>query len=317
MNYEQKFALAESSGEEGSFVRIDETHPVGIFLGIESGCRTVMIICLKRPSEPPSMAAIGIDIRPRQNGEWALVLRLIRPDLKALFTHLVEDLDSATRRKPEDPGEVVLSRLSRWQRLLSRGVIGLLEDRELRGLSAELDFLLGEAFCVVGARAALAAWVGPYDAPKDFAFKHAEVEVKAVHKQSREVQVSSLEQLTDSGLPLYLWTRVVELGDAAPGDNRSFTSLIDRVRAAVSNDSVAAESLEECLRMAGYEDRSEYSTRSVTFGATSCFRVSGQFPRIQRPDVVAAVRACRYDLAVADLEQFRVGTWREAPLDAR
>lgn len=315
MNYDEQFARAEATGEEGVFTRIDETHPVGIFLGLEGGQRAVLVVCSERPPEAPSLASIRVDVRPRQNGEWALVLRLARPDLKGLFVRLVEDLASATRDKPGDPGAVVISRLARWQRLLSRGAPGVLEDHELQGLAAELDFLLGEAIGAVGPRAAMAAWVGPYDAPKDFVFENVEVEVKAVHRQQRVISISSLEQLTDAGLPIYLWSRVVDLGTAVPGATNSFAAFVRRVREAVAHDAVAAEALDDRLRTIGYQDRPEYLARAVLFGSSGCFRVAGEFPRLQRSRVPAAVVACSYDIATTDLEPFRVGSWREGPAD--
>lgn len=317
MNYEEKFARAEATGEEGVFTRIDETHPIDIFLGLEGGQRAVLVVCSQRPPDAPSLASIRVEVRPRQDGEWALVLRLTRPDLKALFVRLVEDLAGATRQRPGDAGGVVVSRLARWQRLLSRGAPGMLEDHELRGLAAELDFLVGEAIGAVGPRAALAAWVGPSDAPKDFVFENVEVEVKAVHRQQRMITISSLEQLTDAGLPIYLWTRVVDLGVALQGAPNSFAAFVGRVRDAVARDTVAAEALEDRLLTIGYHDRPEYLGRAVVFGSTSCFRVSGAFPRLQRSAVPAAVMACSYELATSDLEPFRAISWRGAPADVR
>jgi hypothetical protein len=313
VNYEEKFARAEATGEEGVFTRIDETHPVGIFLGLEGGQRAVLVVCSQRPPEAPSLNSIRVEVRPRQNGEWALVLRLTRSDLKTLFVRLVEDLAGATRQRLGDPGGVVMARLARWQRLLSRGVPEVLEDHELRGLAAELDFLLGEAIGAVGPRAALAAWVGPYDAPKDFVFENVEVEVKAVHRQQRVICISSLEQLSNAGLPIYLWSRVVDLGVAVEGAPNSFAAFVGRVREAVAHDSVAAEALEDRLLTIGYQDRSEYLGRAVVFGSAVCFRVSGAFPRLQRSTVPAAVVACNYEIDTADLEPFRAISWREVP----
>lgn len=313
MSYEDKFARAEASGQEGVFTRIDEAHPVGIYLGLEDGDRAVMLVCPAKPPAPPPLVAIRVDVRARNDGTWALVLKLARRDLKGLFTHLVEDLDGATRQ-PGDPGKAVVERLTRWQRLLSRGTPGVLEDQELRGLAAELDFLLSEAIPVAGARAAVSAWKGPYEAPKDFLFDNVEVEVKAVHRQQRRIRISSLEQLSDSGLPLYLWSRAVDL-DTGSDPDTSMAAFVERARTAVGLDAVAAEGLELGLRSAGYEDRPEYDTRYVRFGPHTCFRVCDGFPRIQRVNVVPGVLDCSYDIDLNDLAAFRVASWKEPAPD--
>lgn len=312
MSFEEKFARAEASGQDSVFERIDETHPVGIFLGLEGRQRAIMVVCSQRPPQPPSLASIAAEIRARPHNEWALVLRLVRPELKGLFTRLVEDLDGATRQRPEDPGEVVVSRLARWQRLLSRGAPNVLDDDELRGLVGELSFLLDEAIAAVGPRAAVAAWRGPYDAPKDFVFEHVEVEVKSVHRQRGRLNISSLEQLSDAGRPLYLWTRVVELTSTAPGEPTAVSALMSRMRAAVSHDADAAEGLEQSLRAAGWEDRPEYETRGVIFGASTCYDVGAGFPRLDRDDVPGAIATCRYEICIDELAPFVTSTWRVA-----
>jgi hypothetical protein len=208
---EELFRRAEQAGVDGSFSRISESHPVDLFLGVEGGRRTIMVVCRTRPPEPPSLGAMMVEARPRQRGEWVLLIRLDRSDFTGLFTRVVEDLVDATRVAPPDPGEVVIGRLARWQRLFSRRPSTLLEEHELRGLAAELSFLVDEAIPKFGPLVAAMAWVGPYAAPKDFSFQTVEVEVKATHRQSRSIRISSLEQLTDAGLPISLWCRVVEV----------------------------------------------------------------------------------------------------------
>ncbi|MCE9635627.1 MAG: PD-(D/E)XK motif protein [Planctomycetes bacterium] len=312
MSFEEKFARAELSGQDGVFERIDETHPVGIFLGLEGNQRAILVVCPKRPPQPPSLASIAVEVRTRQSGEWALVLRLVRPELKGLFTRLVEDLDGATRQRPDDPGDVVIARLARWQRLLSRGTPNVLDDEALCGLLGEIEFLLSEAIPAVGPRAAVAAWRGPYDSPKDFVFNSAEVEVKSVHRQRDRLTVSSLEQLTDAGLPLHLWCHVVELTLTTAGDPSGVPALVSRVRAAVSQDAEASEGLELSLRAAGWEDRIEYETRGVRFGATTCYAVGAGFPRLQRGSVAGAIAGCKYELTIDELRPFKVATWRSA-----
>lgn len=311
MTHEEVFERAERAAKDGAFSRIDETHPVGIFLGIENQCRALMIVCPKHPPDLPSLAAIRVEARQRGTNEWALVLRLERPELNALFLRLVDDLEEATRAFPSDPGEVVVRRLARWQRLLSRKPSEVLDDNALRGLAAELAFLVDEAIPSVGHDTALSAWVGPWDAPKDFALPFAEVEVKGVHRQSREVVISSLEQLTDVGTPVFLWLKPVEMVAASDPHGVSFASIVARARAIVSGHADAAVRLEDALRAAGFEDRSEYADLILRFWPAACLAVRDGFPRIERQDVSAGVVACTYRLALRDLDPFIVSTWRE------
>lgn len=309
MNLEEKFTAAESGGQDGAFVRIDDSNPVDLFVGLEGGQRAVMIRCASRPPDAPVLAAISVDARQRADGGWALVLRLQRAELKPLFTRLVDDLDATLRQGHPEPGAAVVARLVRWQRLFTPGTSGVLADHELRGLCAELAFLINEAIPSIGAPAGVAAWVGPFDAPKDFVFDAVEVEVKAAHAQSRHVRVSSLEQLTDMGRPLYLWVLVVELSQPAPGATGTVAQLVAAARDAAAASSAAAEQMDVALAASGYEDRPEYEAISVHFGPSRLFRVAEKFPRLERPHVPSAISACQYDLDLADLGAFRVARW--------
>ena len=51
MTHEEAFEKAERAGIDGAFTCIDAQHPVGIFLGIESGRRAVMVVCPERPPQ--------------------------------------------------------------------------------------------------------------------------------------------------------------------------------------------------------------------------------------------------------------------------
>ncbi|GHH04656.1 PD-(D/E)XK motif protein [Comamonas sp. JC664] len=312
MTIEEAFRRAEHTGVDGSFSRISESHPVDLFLGVEGGRRAIMVVCRTRPPEPPSLGAMLVEARPRQRGEWALVIRLDRTDLTGLFTHVVEDLVDATCVALPDPGEVVIRRLARWQRLFSRRPSALLEEHEIRGLAAELSFLADEGIPKFGPLAAAMAWVGPYAAPKDFSFQSVEVEVKATHRQRRSIRINSLEQLTDAGLPICIWSRVVEVEQGQSGDpHDTFAALVRRVRAAVAEDAAAAERVDDALRAAGYEDREEYEVTIVRFGPAVSYAVRRDFPRIQRPDVATGIDSCIYEIAVTAITSFLVGSWRE------
>lgn len=317
MSAEEKFAIAEAHRvRNGGFTRIDEVHPVDLFVGVQDGHRAVIVLCPVQPPDIVPFAAIVIESRQRQDGRWALSLILRRTDLKPLFTKLVDDLVMATRHQPDDPGRTVITRILRWQHLLAGGTPGLLEDRELRGLCAELDFLLKQAIPVFGP-AAVASWVGPYDAPKDFQFDEVDVEVKATRPQAREVQISSLEQLTDSAKPLFLWLRDVDLTEVMAPGRPTVASLVASVREAVATDPAASSELEIRLEAARYENRVEYDGKGILFGEEKCFEVTAAFPRLQRHLVSPGITGCKYTLAIQVLREFSVRGWRGRETDVR
>lgn len=311
MSVEERFAAVESAGRDGAYVRIDEHHPVDLFLGLEGGARAILVRCPSPPPDAPNLSAIRVDARPRSTGDgWALVLRLVQADLKPQFTRFVEDLVVVLQVPSIPPAATVIARLVRWQRLFMPGASPVLGDRELRGLCAELDFLVEQAIPKGGVNAAIASWCGPFDAPKDFVFEYDEVEVKAIYSQSRTVRISSLEQLSDEGRTLNLWLRPVDLVVPNSPGSPAVSDLVASARAAAATNAVAAKRLDEALLAAGFEDHPEYANIGVRFGRSRCYRVTDGFPRLQRPAVPTAISSCEYDLVVSDLEPYRVDRWR-------
>ncbi len=310
MSIDELFIRAESAGTDGSFTRIDETHPVGVFIGMEAGQRAVMIVSPSRPPEAPSFGAILVESRPRPHGEWALVVRLERRDLVRQFSRLANDLAAVTRAQPTSPGEAAIAELVRWRRLLARRPTDILEEHEIRGLAGELLFFLEEAIPHAGPLSAARAWVGPYEAPKDFAFPDVEVEIKATRRQTRILRISSFEQLTDTGLPIFLWCRPVELEQTPSGDGRSVSGLVRAVRESVAPEPTAAQLVEDGLLAVGYRDRPEYDGCFLRLAPARCFQVSGTFPRVQRSMLDPGVAAGSYEILTSALTAFEVPTWR-------
>ena len=311
MTYEERFILANQRGQDGAYTRVSESHPADIFIGVESGCRSLMYICTHRPPDTPRLSAIEVDLRKRHDGRWALVLKLRRRELQTLFSSLAQDIDNAAIHRGGDLGQSVVSRLIRWQSLLSTGISELLDDNSLRGLCAELTFLTEEAIPRLGPCTAISGWVGPYDAPKDFTFSASTIEVKATPRAPKCVRISSLEQLTDCEVPLYLWTVPVTLRRDTEPSVGSVSALVARIRDHLCDSMQLLETFNSRLLAAGYEDRDEYQLTVVELGVPSCFRVGPSFPRIQRTTTAQGVTSCQYDIAFLELEEHRSPRWYE------
>lgn len=303
--------LANQRGQDGAYTRVSESHPADIFVGVESGHRSLMYICPSRPPDAPRLSAIESDVRQRHDGRWALVLKLRRNELQTLFSSLAQDIDDAAIYRGGDLGEAVVSRLIRWKSLLSTGISELLDDNSLRGLCAELAFLSMEAIPRLGPYSAISGWVGSYDAPKDFTFSESAVEVKATPRAPKCIRISSLEQLTDCEVPLYLWTIPVTLHCTNEPSVHSVSALVARVRDLLGYATQLLETFNSRLVAAGYEDRDEYQLTAVELGAPSCFRVANGFPRIQRTKTPHGVTSCQYDIAFLELEKHRAPRWYE------
>jgi hypothetical protein len=305
------FKKAEESTTDSVYTRASETHPVDVFVGIDHQLLAIQVRSFDRPPIPPRIAAISIEVNPPRAGKWSTVIKLRRPDLRYLFVKLAEDLLRETDKGEATAGRVVMTRLAQWQRLLAAGPLGILTESERRGLAAELAFLRDEVVPKLGIRPGIAAWKGPFQAPRDFEVTECDIEVKALRDGTRTLAINSLEQLELATKPIYLWVQTVELG--TPLDiglpEHSLASLVQDLRTAINSDSEAAEQFEHALRAAGYEERPEYSREPLTIGRHWCLRVREDFPRIERRATAAGVLSCTYDISWPEVSRYECGTW--------
>jgi Putative PD-(D/E)XK family member, (DUF4420) len=135
--------IATQSSRTGLFRRVDETHPLDLYAGIDhQGKRVLLLVTKDTPPILPPPGIVEVACNQRDDEEWAIIVQLARPDFDELFGRLCQDLIDSTREAtPEHGGDVLLRRLGRWRRLLEVGHRRTLSEAELRGLIGELWFL--------------------------------------------------------------------------------------------------------------------------------------------------------------------------------
>ncbi len=140
---------------------------------------------------------IDVDLRAGDQGRQRLVLALERQVDRDLFQGLCRTLASSLEHVT-DPGTalaVSLEHIRRWKTFLS-GRSQLLSPEEVRGLFAELVFLMELIDRQMPSTDAVAAWLGPERSHQDFIYGNTAVEVKSLSGAERStVRISSEDQL--------------------------------------------------------------------------------------------------------------------------
>jgi hypothetical protein len=296
--------------ESPAFQRVDDSHPLDFYLGKEtSGELLLLLITDERPKTTREYRAIHVIGRERNDGRWALLFRLMIPDLEKLFALVCEDLVESSRniRDPELAATLVLQRFARWQRLLERVQTGLLDEEAIRGLMGELLFLERQAIPSKGVREAVNAWVGSAGAERDFRFTDNEYEIKAIRTGANSVLISSAEQLDLATKSLDLF--IVVMDEAEPESHAEvFTpiELVNRLRTAMEADAVALESFESKLMEAGFVLREEYGERAYLFRHFRKFHVSEDFPAIRRRQLPNGIGTVVWELQIPAIVPFEV-----------
>jgi hypothetical protein len=199
---------------------------------------------------------------------------------------------------------LLVARLVRWQRLMSRGGPRLLSDQEIRGLHAELLLLRDHLLPRYGP-AAVACWLGPDGHPQDFALDSIIIEVKAHLVGSLpEARISSLEQLWPPDGRLFLWVQHLS---SAPGAGESLPGLIADVAHLLETDASHLELFERKLEDIRYVDLPQYGEIRHLAGAVETFEVTSGFPRIDPATVPRGVTGVTYSVQLADCARFAAG----------
>ena len=290
-----------------SFLRVDELHPLDIYVGKDVlGERLLLVVTNEEPPAPGHYRALHVSKGPRQDGRWALTVKLVQPELERIFAHLCQDLvDSSVKEYARrSVSAFVISQLDKWQRLMARGRDGLLDESQVRGLFAELSYLEQFAIPFRGVAGALEGWVGPLEADQDFRLGDRVVEVKSCGPGGGGVSISSADQLDDPGVPLFLVAVLLEGGKFVGSNAESLNELVRRIRETLTGNMEAAVVFDDRLRSAGYAVKPDYDKSVYSVLQTRHFRVAGDFPRIVSSRLTAGVSRVRYELSLAACAPF-------------
>lgn len=294
-------------------LRIDVAHKLDVFAAVREvdRARALLFECpiVQAPAWRMRFESEGLqlfDDREGKDGKWRLALALERTDLEAVFLVISEDIVESSRSGLDTEESVAMlgGRLSAWQACLKLRRDGFSRERML-GLYGEL--LVLERLASLGGMArAVDVWSGPERGLHDFEAEARAIEVKTSHGLAGAVRISALDQLDPSELQHLALCRVVVVPDDA---GVRLSDVVARARAAADDvGSSVRRALDQRLLMSGYVDPSERDTpfEPLTLIGIEAYEVSGDFPRMTREYVPAAVLSAEYRLDVAAAANYRM-----------
>lgn len=239
----------------------------------------------------------------------ALVLRVRNGLQNDLFAIIAEDLADFGAVAPSEQVAIerVVERLLTWQRFLLKRADTGLSPEACRGLFGELwilNWLLQSD--VPGQKTAVASWLGPTAAPRDFAFKSCAIEVKTTAmKQEQRLKISSEKQL-DWTLTPRLFLAHVSVAEAPTG-GASLKDIVGNIRQRLGGNP-GSTLFETRLLEAGYSDEDEerYEQPQFLVARTSAYEVCEGFPCITARSVPVGVGDLIYSVGVGSCQAFAV-----------
>ncbi|MCL2074959.1 MAG: PD-(D/E)XK motif protein [Betaproteobacteria bacterium] len=244
-----------------------------------------------------AVTAHGVDVDLREiDQKQCLVLALAKQVDRDLFTGFCRTLATALGLATDSASSlaVSLAHIRRWKTFLS-GRSQHLSTEEVRGLFAEIVFLMELIDQKASSIVAVEAWLGSEGSHQDFIFGNTAVEIKSLSGTERSViRISSEDQLESLNDRLFL--RLYRLGNLP--DSVQAQSLNDIVTAVQNrlDDADAIEALDRKLTARGYAPLPEYDLPRLIVSEMHSYRIGEGFPRLVRSQIPAGIANVAYDI---------------------
>lgn len=253
---------------------------------------------------------IDVDLRGGELGQQRLVLTLEKQVDRDLFEGLCRTLASALERATDSASSlaVTLAHIRRWKTFMS-GRSQHLSAEEVRGLFAELIFLIELIERQSSHAAAVEAWLGPEKSHQDFIFGNTAVEIKSVSGTERStVRISSEDQLESLNDDLFLRIyRLSNLPDAAGA--QSLNGIVAAVQAQLA-EAEAVEAFDRKLVAQGYAPLPDYDQPRFIVSHTHSYCVVEGFPRLMRSQLPTGIDRVGYDIRLETIAPYECDNGR-------
>ena len=239
---------------------------------------------------------IEVDLRDSGTGTQRLILTLEKQVDRDLFEGLCRTLVASLAHASDSSSSlaVTLAHIRRWKTFFS-GRANHMSLEAIRGLAAELFFLLELLDRFASAADAVAAWLGPEKSHQDFIFGNSAVEIKSLSGTERSsVQISSEDQLESLNDALFLRIyRLSNLPDTPKA--QSLNDIILEVQSKLADGDVIEE-FDRKLVAQGYAPLPEYDEPRFVVSEVRTFRVGEGFSRLKRSALPEGIEKVTYQI---------------------
>ena len=180
-----------------SYKRVNPSHPINIYIGYnEKGNKSLVIISSKCNVDYESTKLIKVELKEREDGNYALSFSLLDDSLSDIFYQFISDIIDKTRNlKDYSPIVFAIERWKKWINMFKNSQNMFLSENEVRGLLGELIYLEKYMFIKYGIDKSLESWIGSSLSHKDFEINDTWYEIKTIKENALTVTISSIEQL--------------------------------------------------------------------------------------------------------------------------
>ncbi|MDU5110578.1 MAG: PD-(D/E)XK motif protein [Clostridium sp.] len=294
----------ESEKVTRTYRRVDENHPLDIYLGYsEDNFPSMSIYLYGRPIKVNSSNAIQVELKKKNETSINLTFKLLDKDKVTIFYKFCEDIIESTRNaKCSSYLAYIIARWNKWRSMFKRQNAELLTENQVVGLIGELLFLRDYMITTYGKSDAIMSWGGPSKSHKDYEIKDTWYEIKTVRQGASKVKISSIEQLdsnVEGSLVLYLLEATNENVEGAISLNPLINQLFT-----IFEEFEMMSLFQSKLIEAGYSCEEEYDNYNYRFIRRDIYTVKDGFPRILEKDLIEGVVGVSYDISLVNIKKF-------------
>jgi hypothetical protein len=301
MSYDSKKRF-ETLCRDSYFTRVDETHPLELWIGVDSGGHKALRFLGE--FNPVSLSGTkSIEVKQFYSGSQKCIqFALIDPESAELFYKFCDDIIESSRENANQQGgyHFLTYRFSRWKRMFITKS-DILSEEQIMGLIGELYFLLAFMIPHYGQHKAIEAWSAPDPTVKDFSIDNTWYEIKAIGSRSPTVKINSLQQLDFSEPGNLVVLRLEKMSASFLGNNlNQLTLKISQMLESPDDVDV----FQTKLNLAGYGYNDKYNDYVYDIKDMTLYQVDNSFPALRAHDMEPAVQNVQYDLLLDQISPF-------------
>lgn len=301
MNYDSKNEF-EQLAIKSYFRRVDETHPLDLWLGIDSdGHKALRFLGEFNPVILAGTKSIKIKQFLVESNK-CVQFSLMDPESSELFYKFCDDIIDSSRQEAnqQDSYRFITHRFARWKKMFVTK-LDILSEESIMGLIGELYFLLSYMIPTYGQHKAIEAWSAPDPTVKDFSIDKTWFEIKTIGSKSSVVKISSLQQLESKHHGNLVIFRFEKMSPSFCGTN--LNEIVVKINKIL-------ESPEDCdffqtkLLLAKYTYNEKYNEYVYDIKESTFYSVDDKFPALRSEGLQTAIQNVQYELLIDQLKKY-------------
>lgn len=284
--------ILEEVNSPNGFKRVDESHILDIFVGLNYQNKPTIIIKIDYVYEPPKGSKYVDIFKYEKEGFHFYGYSITDLQFRDIFIKIFDDVIEKSRQF-DDVVEAFIrfnKRYILWSKMFLVSKSDKMSKNEIVGLYGELYFLFSN---FTDLEDAVKYWHGPLKERKDFVFSNSWSEIKCTKNGNNSVKISSIEQLDDvleGELIVYEYEEVED-----DNSTNNIYLLVEFIFQKI-NSSEIEEDFASKLSAYGYSHEEYYRDFSFAIKKESRIKITEQSEVVRRKKLPKLVENMNYSL---------------------